>query len=79
MTKSTSTNARISEFDAYVALAWMIINYGHGEAIPDEATSDDASTSPSEMASDDTQVCRCEWLIGEGKSWDAGMVAKGKN
>ena len=56
MTKTTSTNAKLSEFDAYVALAWMIINYGHVDAIPDEATSDDASTSPSETASDDTQV-----------------------
>ena len=65
MTKSTSTNARISEFDAYVALAWMIIDYRHVKAIPDEAISDDTSTSPSEMASGDTEVCMCERLRGE--------------
>ena len=41
MTKTTSTNARLSEFDAYVALAWMIIDYRHVKAIPDEAISDD--------------------------------------
>ena len=43
----------LSDFDAYVALAAMIIGYTHLEVIPD-----DASTSPSEMASDDTQVRR---------------------
>ena len=77
MTKSTSTNARLSEFDAYVALAWMIIDYGHVEAIleatSDDATSNDAFTSPSDMTSDDTQVCGGEGL-GRGMVLRRGGV-----